>query len=50
MVGDWLYGEASGLIARPALHAYRVSFKHPVTGQSITASAPLPDDMQKLLI
>ena len=50
MVGDWLYGEASGLIARPALHAYRVSFKHPVTGQSITASAPPPDDMQKLLI
>jgi RluA family pseudouridine synthase len=32
------------LIGRPALHAARVTFPHPATGQTLTVEAPLPKD------
>jgi 23S rRNA pseudouridine1911/1915/1917 synthase len=34
---------------RQALHAATLGFKHPVTGDSLTFSAPIPPDMQALL-
>ena len=34
---------------RQALHAWRLSFIHPETGEAVSYEAPLPDDMQKLL-
>lgn len=49
LLGDWLYGEGSPLIARPALHAERVAFTHPLTGEYICVHAPMPKDMSKLL-
>jgi len=49
LVGDWLYGERSDRIDRPALHAETLSFLHPVTHERIDLSAPLPDDMNVLL-
>ncbi|MDD7496141.1 MAG: RluA family pseudouridine synthase, partial [Eubacteriales bacterium] len=49
LLGDWLYGESSPLIARPALHAERVAFTHPLTGEYICVHAPMPKDMSKLL-
>ena len=54
MVGDTMYGgravEADGLVfARQALHAYELTFVHPVTLESMTLQAPLPPDMQSLL-
>lgn len=49
LAGDWLYGvEDPDLIARPALHSYRLRLKHPVTGEIICVTAPLPEDMIKL--
>ena len=49
LTGDFLYGaEAPGLIARPALHSARLDFIHPVTGQALSLSAPLPADMAAL--
>ena len=45
LLGDWLYGTRSELIDRPALHAAALTFTHPITGQEITLSAPLPKDM-----
>ena len=48
LVGDWLYGTRSDRIDRPALHAAELSFTHPVTGEKITLSAPLPEDMRLL--
>ena len=49
LTGDFLYGrEDPGLIARPALHAWRVSLLHPVTGQALSWTAPLPADMARL--
>ena len=49
LLGDWLYGESSPLIARPALHAERVAFTHPLTGEYICAHVPMPKDMSNLL-
>ena len=36
-------------IGRQALHAWKLSFLHPMTGQSMNFTAPLPEDMQRLL-
>ncbi len=35
-------------LTRQALHAASLAFVHPVTGETISADAPLPDDMQAL--
>lgn len=37
------------LIARQALHALRLAFRHPRTEQPLECIAPLPDDMQRTL-
>jgi 23S rRNA pseudouridine1911/1915/1917 synthase len=34
---------------RQALHAYRLAFRHPLTGQPLSFEAPLPVDMQGLI-
>ena len=49
ILGDTLYGKASDLISRQALHAFKVSFIHPVTKELIEITCDLPEDMQKLL-
>ena len=50
LAGDWLYGtEDRDLIPRPALHAVRLAFTHPVTGAHLSFTAPLPGDMKLLL-
>lgn len=50
LAGDWLYGtEDPDLIARPALHSYRMALTHPITGQPLELFAPLPEDMARLL-
>lgn len=36
-------------IGRQALHAWKLSFPHPMTGQPMNFTAPLPEDMQRLL-
>ncbi len=40
---------AEPIIARPALHAWRLQIRHPATKQPMTFEAPLPPDMQALL-
>ena len=50
LAGDWLYGrEDHDLIPRPALHAAFLSVCHPVSGEMIELTAPLPADMKRLL-
>ena len=50
LTGDFLYGqEAPGVIGRPALHSARLSLTHPVTGERLDFSCPLPMDMERLL-
>ncbi|HKB80244.1 MAG TPA: RluA family pseudouridine synthase [Thermoanaerobaculia bacterium] len=42
IVGDWLYGVRNA--PRPMLHAAQVALVHPLTGQPLRVSAPLPAD------
>lgn len=49
LVGDWLYGTRSSRIDRPALHAGALTFPHPITGETIALSAPMPKDMARLI-
>ncbi len=48
LVGDWLYGEASEAISRPALHSAYLSMLQPVTGERLVLRSPLPGDMAAL--
>ena len=50
LTGDFLYGtENPELIPRAALHAYTLEFQHPITGQSLSFRAPMPQDMERLM-
>jgi 23S rRNA pseudouridine1911/1915/1917 synthase len=55
IVGDRDYGAPRKAIrplqdfARPALHALRLGFVHPETGEPVSFEAPLPDDISRLL-
>ncbi len=60
LVGDPVYGEArwKGLprdrqaplraFPRPALHAWRLAFAHPATGERVAFEAPVPEDLARL--
>jgi len=37
------------LLGRQALHAHRLSFAHPLSGEQMQVTAPLPADLQQLL-
>ena len=59
IVGDSLYGgvhrrvpgdiRAVQRLERPFLHAYRLMFTHPRDGRRLEFTAPLPDDLQRVL-
>ena len=46
IAGDTLYGLQNGRTERQALHAYRLSFPHPTTGEELCLTAPLPSDFR----
>ena len=60
LVGDPVYGEArwkglprqvQGPLAafpRPALHAWRLAFRHPATDEALAFEAPVPADLERL--
>ena len=47
--GDFLYNPDYRMIGRQALHSYRLSFLHPVTGEAMDFTAPLPQDMNSII-
>ena len=49
IVGDRTYGNAADIIACQALHAWRVTMRHPVTQTLLTITAPAPADIAALL-
>ena len=63
LIGDPLYGgrvrfpkkasqeikDALRSFDRHALHSKKLTLTHPISGDSMSWKAPLPDDMQKLL-
>lgn len=45
LIGDYLYNPDMEQIQRQALHAWKLSFVHPITGEEMQFTAPLPEDM-----
>ena len=49
LIGDYLYNPDMEYMTRQALHSHRLQFTHPITGESMDFTAPLPVDMQRVL-
>ncbi|HJD14203.1 MAG TPA: RluA family pseudouridine synthase [Candidatus Ruminococcus avistercoris] len=45
LLGDSLYGKGDERIGRAALHAWKVHFLQPFTGEKITLQSDIPEDM-----
>jgi 23S rRNA pseudouridine1911/1915/1917 synthase len=50
VVGDKLYGAPASALGRYFLHARQITFTSPSTGERITLSAPLPQDLEDYLV
>lgn len=46
IIGDTLYGNASDLIQRQALHSSRIQCIHPINGKVLNFEAELPKDIK----
>jgi 23S rRNA pseudouridine1911/1915/1917 synthase len=51
VVGDPLYGTGNRTLYNKGqlLHAYKLTFVHPITGKEMTFEAPLPDYFSAIL-
>jgi 23S rRNA pseudouridine1911/1915/1917 synthase len=50
IAGDAVYGRPGRpLVRRLMLHAFRLAFAHPLTGERVSAESPPPDDFQRVL-
>jgi 23S rRNA pseudouridine1911/1915/1917 synthase len=49
VAGDPVYGVQEASLRRQFLHAARLAFPHPVTGQQVSARSPLPPDLETAL-
>jgi 23S rRNA pseudouridine1911/1915/1917 synthase len=49
VVGDPVYGVRDPELGRQFLHAWRLAFSHPVTGEPVEVESPLPVDLQTAL-
>ena len=49
VAGDGVYGIKVKFLERQFLHAWRLGFTHPVTGEALEFEAPPPADFQQLL-
>jgi len=47
LLGDFLYNPTDDRMSRQALHAWHLSFTHPITGEELYFEAPIPEDMKK---
>ncbi len=50
LLGDQIYGKTSKDIARQALHAFKLAFRHPKTGREMVFYSKLPKDIFKIVI
>jgi 23S rRNA pseudouridine1911/1915/1917 synthase len=49
VAGDRVYGVRDPELGRQFLHAWRLAFSHPVTGEQVEVESPLPPDLQAAL-
>jgi 23S rRNA pseudouridine1911/1915/1917 synthase len=50
VVGDPVYGVPDPELRRQFLHASRLSFPHPLTGEAVDVESPLPEELQAALV
>lgn len=50
LIGDFLYNENNTMMSRQALHVTECTFRHPLTGDLVKITAPLPKDMDLLIL
>ena len=44
LIGDFLYHPENHQMNRQALHAWHLTFPHPITGEELSFTAPVPED------
>ena len=49
LIGDYLYNPDMEHMTRQALHSHHMEFAHPITGEWMSFTAPLPADMANVL-
>lgn len=49
LIGDYLYNPDMEYMTRQALHSHHMEFTHPITGEHMSFTAPLPKDMVRVM-
>ena len=49
LIGDYLYNPDMEYMTRQALHSHHMEFTHPMTGEHMSFTAPLPEDMARVM-
>lgn len=49
LIGDYLYNPNMEYMTRQALHSHHMEFTHPITGEHMSFTAPLPEDMARVM-
>jgi 23S rRNA pseudouridine1911/1915/1917 synthase len=49
LMGDGVYGRSSPLLDRQFLHANRLGFRHPATGEPVEFRSELPPELSSVL-
>ena len=49
LIGDYLYNPDMEYMTRQALHSHHMEFTHPITGEHMSFTAPLPEDMARII-
>ena len=49
LAGDTMYGTDEEILPRHGLHCARTAFDHPITGERVSLTSPIPADMRELL-
>lgn len=49
LIGDYLYNPDMEYMTRQALHSHHMEFTHPITGEHMSFTAPLPEEMARVM-
>lgn len=49
LIGDYLYNPDMEYMTRQALHSHHMEFTHPITGEHMSFTARLPEDMARVM-
>lgn len=49
LIGDYLYNPDMEYMTRQALHSHHMEFTHPITAEHMSFTAPLPEDMVRVM-